>query len=403
MNRLVGKLLRQPISSGQLLGFFLANLFGMTIILLGWQFYQDVSPVFRQGDSFMKENYLVLGKRVSTAQTLMGERPHFSAQEIHDLEQQPFVKNVGGFVPAQFDVTATVGSRELEIGMTTDMFFESVPDHYVDADLSQWEYKEGSDSLPIILPRNYLGLYNFGFAAPRGLPVLSESLIGMVKMDFRLRGTQGECLMKGRVVDFSDRLNTILVPQEIMTALNAKLSPDREPVYSRVIVEVDHPADARIATYLSQHRYEEEGSMADVGRMAYFLRLIVGIVIVVGLVICALSFYVLLLSIFLLLQKNTDKIDVLLLIGYAPTAVARPYHLLSIVLNLFVLLLSFAGVALLRSYYIPLISEVYPQMAPASLWSACGIGCLLFLLVALFSHFAIRKKIKAIWYIHREK
>ena len=46
MNRLVWKLLRQHISVGQLAGFFLANLFGMMIVLLSVQFYRDVLPVF---------------------------------------------------------------------------------------------------------------------------------------------------------------------------------------------------------------------------------------------------------------------------------------------------------------------------------------------------------------------
>ena len=53
MNTLVWKLLRQHISIGQLAGFFLANLFGMMIVLLSVQFYKDVIPVFTEGDSFM--------------------------------------------------------------------------------------------------------------------------------------------------------------------------------------------------------------------------------------------------------------------------------------------------------------------------------------------------------------
>lgn len=48
MNRLVWKLLRQHISVGQLTGFFLANLFGMMIVLLSIQFYQDVLPFSRR-------------------------------------------------------------------------------------------------------------------------------------------------------------------------------------------------------------------------------------------------------------------------------------------------------------------------------------------------------------------
>ena len=57
MNKLVWKLLRQHISIGQLSGFFLANIFGMLIVLLSVQFYKDVLPVFTQGDSFMKKDY----------------------------------------------------------------------------------------------------------------------------------------------------------------------------------------------------------------------------------------------------------------------------------------------------------------------------------------------------------
>ena len=59
MNRLVWKLLRQHISVGQLAGFFLANLFGMMIVLLSVQFYRDVLPVFTEGDSFMKKDYII--------------------------------------------------------------------------------------------------------------------------------------------------------------------------------------------------------------------------------------------------------------------------------------------------------------------------------------------------------
>ena len=44
---LIWKLLRQHISIAQLLGFVLANLCGVFIILLGLQFYRDIAPVFK--------------------------------------------------------------------------------------------------------------------------------------------------------------------------------------------------------------------------------------------------------------------------------------------------------------------------------------------------------------------
>ena len=401
MNLLVIKLLRQHLSVGQFLGFSFANLLGMAIVLLGGQFYVDVLPIFTQGDSFMKETYLVVGKEVTTAQTLMGKTPHFSAEEIADVEQQPFVNEVGCFIPAQFDISASLGSRELGLGLSTDLFFEAIPDRFVDADLSLWHYDDQSDTIPVILPRSYLTLYNLGFASSRGLPALSESLIGMVKINFHLRGTSGERFMHGKVVAFSDRINTILVPQGFQETANAELSPDRIVKPSRLILEVNHPADSRIATYLSSRHYVEEGSAADAGRMAFFLRLVIGIVVVVGLVICALSFFVLLLSIYLLLQKHTEKIDTLLLLGYTPSSVARPFQWLSLGLNVSVLLLSLSLVGVVREYYLTQIFEIYPQLAVTNLWpTVCG-GCLLCLTVVGLNYFLIRRKVNHIWSMHR--
>lgn len=73
--RLVWKLLRQHISVPQFAGFFFANLVGMLIVLLGFQFYHDVLPVFTAKDSFLKADYLILSKRVGTADVFTGAWP----------------------------------------------------------------------------------------------------------------------------------------------------------------------------------------------------------------------------------------------------------------------------------------------------------------------------------------
>ena len=86
-----------------------------------------------------------------------------------------------------------------------------------------------------------------------------------------------------------------------------------------------NPADTAVSDYFQQQHYEPEGDGLDAGKTTHFLRLITGIVMGVGLFISILSFYILMLSIFLLLQKNTVKLENLLLIGYSPNRVALPY------------------------------------------------------------------------------
>ena len=250
--------MRQHISVAQLAGFFLANLCGMVIVLLGIQFYKDVLPVFTQGDSFMKKDYVIVSKQVSTLGSLVGKGGTFSRADIADMESQPFAKRTGAFTPAQFQVSAGMGMAGMQL--STAMFFESVPDEFVDVRLEGWTYREGQTEIPIIIPRNYLNLYNFGFAQSRNLPQLSEGVMGMMTLDVRLSGRGRTERMKGRIVGFSNRLNTILVPQAFMEWANATLGDGGQTAPSRLIVEVDNPADDRIAKYFKQKGYETEGA-----------------------------------------------------------------------------------------------------------------------------------------------
>ena len=397
MNTLVWKLLRQHISIGQLAGFFLANLFGMMIVLLSVQFYKDVIPVFTEGDSFMKKDFIIATKKVSTLGTFTNKSNAFSPEEIADLKKQSFTKTIGAFTPSQFKVSAGLGMQEAGINLSTEMFFESVPDEFVDINLDKWHFDKETQEIPIIIPRNYLNLYNFGFAQSRSLPKISEGLMSLIQMNIILRGNGEIEQYKGNIVGFSNRLNTILVPQSFMDWANKKFAPETEAQPARLIIEVNNPADSAIASYFQQKGYETEDGKLDAGKTTYFLRLIVGIVLGVGLFISILSFYILMLSIFLLLQKNTTKLESLLLIGYSPTRVALPYQILTVGLNVIVLLLSIGIVSWLRTYYIDSIRLLFPQLETGSLWLAIGMGIFLFLIVSIINILAVRRKVISIW------
>jgi len=400
MNRLVNKLLGRHVNGWQLAGFVLANLLGMTIVLLAVQGYHDALPLFSSNDSFFRPGQLVITKRVSSLGTLTGGSTTFSEQEVADLESQPFVRRLGRYTPAQFEVFATVGGGNLPMRFSTDMFFESVPDAFLDVSTEEWAYDPESDEVPIVLPRTYLNLYNFGFASSQGLPAVSEGIISAVTINLRLRGARTTLLKTGRVVAFSRTLNTILVPQAFMDDMNARLSPGQVPQAARLILQTDNPADSRIADYIRQHHYDTETNEADASRATAFLRLVTMAVLVVGLIISALAFYVLLLSIFLLLQKQTEKIDNLLLIGYSPRMVARPFQVLTILLNLLILVLAIALVALVRSWYLPHLGNLYDQFSPAQFLPVLLVGAALFLVVTILNEVAIRRKIMRIWHLH---
>jgi len=395
---LVWKLMRRHISLSQLAGFFFANLCGMVIVLLSIQFYQDVSPVFTEGDSFMKKDYLIVSKKVSTLGSFVGKSSTFSSADVEELEEQPFTKGVGEFTPSQFQVSAGVGMEQLGLNLSTAMFFESVPDRYVDVNLDEWHFEPGQDIVPIIIPRNYLNLYNFGFAQSRSLPQISEGVINMVNLEVRISGGGRRDTYQGKIAGFSNRLNTILVPESFMTWANTHYADGnnrKEP--SRLIVEVNNPADDRIARFFRERGYETEDDKLDAGKTTWFLKVVVGIVLSVGLLISALSFYILMLSIYLLLQKNTTKLENLLLIGYSPNRVALPYQSLTIGLNAVVLLLSAGIVLYVRTLYLDVVSRMFPSLEAGSWWPMLVVGILLFVAVSFFNVVAIRKKVQGLF------
>lgn len=397
MNRLIWRLLRQHISIAQLMGFFLANLFGMVIILLGIQFYKDVLPLFTGGDSFMKGEYVIVSKKISTLGAFAGKSNTFSSADIDEIKEQSFTKDVGAFTPTLFNVSAGISMKEAGVQLSTAMFFEAVPDEFVDVNLDKWNVDPESGFIPIIIPRNYLNLYNFGFAQSRNLPKISEGLMGLIQMDVVLRGNGQREEFKGNIVGFSNRLNTILVPQSFMNWANNRFAPGTQAQPARLIIEVNNPADSAIAQFFHNKGYETEDNKLDAGKTTYFLRVIVGIVLGVGLIITILSFYMLMLSIFLLLQKNSTKLESLLLIGYSPKQVSFPYQALTSILSVFVLIIAVVLVYLFRGYYLNVLGSLFNSVTTGGIWITILIGLVISIIVAVINIFVIRRKVNGIW------
>lgn len=394
---LVWKLLRQHISVPQFAGFFFANLFGVLIVLSGFQFYRDVLPVFTAEDSFMKSDYIIVNKKIGTAGTLSGRDNTFNRAEIDELAARKFVNRVGQFTSTAYKVDASMGVNGTRV-VNSELFFESIPDTFVDVPLKDWHYTPGEHVVPIILPRSYITMYNFGFAQSHALPKISDGLVGMIDLDIFISGNGHQDRFKGKVIGFSGRLNSILVPQSFMDWSNRRYAPDTEPAPHRLIIEVGNPADENIAKYMDSKGYDVEDGNLNAEKTTYFLRMMVSMVVIVGLIISALSFYILMLSIYLLVQKNASKLENLLLLGYSPSRVALPYQLLTVILNALVLVIVWIALYFIRSYYMGIIETLFPDIEDGSIVPAVGFGLLLFAGVSLLNLWVVRRKIMRIWH-----
>ncbi len=387
---IIQRLLRKNLSMAQLVGFTLANFIGLLIVLLGLQFYTDVRSIWQDEDSFMQKDYLVINKRVSGSGLLTGERASFSADEIADIEKQSWVRKVGRFSSADYRLSASI--EQAGRSMSTYMFFESIPSEFVDVDSDEWGYEEGDNVVPIIISKDYLSLYNFGFASSTGLPQFSETMIGSIPMRLRISSAKGSAELQGRIVGFSNRLNTILVPQEFMDWSNQRYgrTAGARADPSRLIIDVSSPGDVKIKDYIAEHGYEIAGDKAN-STASYFLNVATGVVLAIGAVITILSLFVLLLSISLLMQKNRQKMHSLIMLGYELKEVGRPYRQLVVAVNAVAYLLATGAMLTMRMLYIDAVRAM--GASETTVWMSLGVGAMITIVVILFNIISINRKV----------
>ncbi len=342
---IVWRLLRKNISASQLVGYAIANFIGLAIVITAIRFYCDVNSLWNSEDSFLRKDYMIISKHVSGISSILGGDTSFSEKEIDRIQKQPWAKKTGNFTSANFDVYASLDIDGR--GMSTSLFFESIPDEFFDVIPDGWEFDPGNPVIPIIMSKDYLSLYNFGFATSHNLPQLSESIICSIPLRITLYGDDGAMRESyyARIVGFSSRLNTIAVPQTFMEWANDRYSPGKPTSPSRLIVETNPPGDPAIKKFLEENNYETSGDKVDNGKASYFLTILTGIVVTVGIIISLLALFILLLSISLLLQKNREKLRELMQLGYSPGQVARHYYILVGAVNLAILVLSLLAMA----------------------------------------------------------
>ncbi len=393
----VGRLIRRNISSWQLAGYAVANAAGLSIILVALMFYADATSARSGGeeaDPFFSSAYEVISKRV---EGIGLEAEAFSAEELADLQAQPWALRAGPFTPSRFSVNASVdlGGR----GMSTILFMESIPDDFFDIRPAGWTFDPSDPSVPIVMSRDYLALYNFGLAAPQGLPQLSPEVIQTVPLSFSLAGDNGARMeLPGRIAGFSSRLNTIAVPQSFMDWANDRfaLPGQKAPAPSRIIVETDQLLTADKEAYLKAHGLESSAdSSASASRLARFTTLASSVVAAVGAVISLMAIFILFLSIFLILQKSRGRLSRLMLLGYSPAESAAPLCRLVALINVAVAAVAFAIMLFARHLWEPSLAEL--GLGGGSVAAPAVIAAAFALTVTLVNILTIRRHIRRLW------
>jgi hypothetical protein len=244
-----------------------------------------------------------------------------SSDELLKLQQQPFIEQVGELTASRFKVSAQSPSENFPF--YTDLFFESVPDEFIDVKTRDWVWQQGSTFIPMIIPSQFLDLYNFGFAPSQNLMQLTQSMVMALPVVINIHHKQGVARFTGKVVGFSDRISSVLVPQNFLTWANKQFGTQAETKPSRVVIKTKDPGSPQLVKYLREHELVTDADKTRFSKYRQIVNTIVGVSWVTGAVMLLFALLVFSLFIQLTVASTKNEITLLVTLGTSPKQLER--------------------------------------------------------------------------------
>jgi len=380
----------------QLIGSSLGALLGIFFLLFTLQAYLDFNALLRDKSDLVHPEFLIINKRVSMLSSLGGPKT-FSKEEKEALANLEGIVRVAPFRSNQFPAAGSTmpgmpgGGR----GLAAELFFESVPDAMLDVDLEQFTWKQGDEILPILIPSDYLKLYNFGFAPSQGMPQVSPQTLSQVSFQLRFDSLGIPIYKQARIVAYTQRIPSILVPDDFLAYANQAYVRSEEIVHpSRLIIESKDPSNATLLHFLDEQGYESNEEQLKNARLSNALKMIGGLLGFVSLLILLLSFLGFFQYAELSLHRNSYEIRTLQDLGMPASQLFKKYFQALAILISSVTILALLLTWSLQSWLQKTASN-YGLELNEGLHSAVLLAAMLiFVLFILVQAFGIRRGIR---------
>lgn len=263
-------------------------------------------------------NFLVVNKTI-TDQNL--GTTGLSDNEINDLRKQEFVESVGLLTPSHFK--ASIQSASDRFPFYTDIAFESVPQEFIDIAAKDWKWDEQALFVPIIAPNMFLDFYNFQFSFSQGLPQLTQQVVKMIVFKINLYGPNGMVTLNARVVGFSDRISSLLVPERFMRWGNQFFAKTQDRKPSRIVIKTKDPGNPKLSSYLKEKKLSTDADKTRFSRYRKIVDMVVNISGVTGIILLIFALLVFTLFIQLTVASSREDIQLLIVLGTSPAQLHR--------------------------------------------------------------------------------
>ncbi|NIG52340.1 FtsX-like permease family protein [Chitinophaga sp. Cy-1792] len=293
----------------------------MLLILIALQANTDFNQLL-YSDKNQNEtaDFLVINKKVTNSMMGQPGKSTFSPAEIENIRKQPFVQASGLITSSEFNVVVQAPG---DLHFATDMFFESVPDSFIDVKGEDWKWNQGDNTIPIILPSDFLNLYNFGFSLSQDLPQISQETAKALPLLVVISNNTTSQQYSGHIVGFSDRISSFLVPASFMDWANKTYGSNAAPATSRIVIKVADPSNPQLVKFLDDNGYTTNQDKLKFSKTRLIVQTIVSVVGFFGLILLFFALLVFSMFIQLIIASCKKEIQLLVILGTAPKQLQR--------------------------------------------------------------------------------
>ena len=313
LNQLLKKIIRTGVGKGRFIMAGVGLTIAMLLILSAVQIQVNYNELlYGKSNQDSIANFLVVAKVINGN----NRENVLTTEEIEKLRKQPFIEKVGLLTASRFKVSAQSPSERFPF--YTDMFFESVPDEFIDVKSDAWKWEPGSTTIPLIIPNQFLDLYNFGFAPSQNLMQLTQSMVMALPIVLNITFQGQPIRFTGRVVGFSDRISSVLVPENFLAMANKQFGTQGDVRPSRVVIRTNDPGNPALVKYLKDNGLVTDADKTRFSQYRRIVNTVVNASWLTGAVMLLFAILVFSLFIQLTIASTKNEINLLVTIGASP-------------------------------------------------------------------------------------
>ena len=301
-----------------LVGTFLGLFFLFTSLHFLHKIY-----TYGENSEMLSKNTIVIQKKVTSGPLLGLNNPEFSDEQIDEVRSMEFVESCDPIRSNTFDVVLSIDDPLIP-AFNSNIYVQSVHEDYLDVKTDHWDWDEGSKTLPIIMPRDFLMMMN-NFLSASNIPQLSDDLVLDLKIDLNIGPRNYRETIHARIVGFTNELSSILVPEYFLNWANQKYGEKEKEVISQLVVKSKDGQFGLLENYLEENEFESKKSQLLIAKLKSTLGVLLTIISAISLLAVFLSMLVLIQYLQLIMTKNDYEIRTLLRLGHPPNQLIKVF------------------------------------------------------------------------------